>query len=164
MKKHLTSSLFIFHKFEDEWKIALVHHKKFDRWMIPGGHVQENENMVEAVLREVYEETSLTPKLISFIHKKFEETDSKWLLPPEFIFEQKIPVHKNEEEHFHLDCAYVSVVDDFSVKYRIEESNDIKWFSEEELKNETSMFLSTQKLALLFFEKFENVDSINFLQ
>lgn len=152
-EKHFTASIFIFHKFEQEWKILFVHHKKFDRWMIPGGHVENHENSVEAVLREAFEETSLAPTLISFIHKELPQTDSKWLLPPEYLFEQRIPAHKENDEHFHLDCAYVSVTDEDTIKHREEESNDIQWFNEKEIKKETSMFLSTQKMALEFLKK-----------
>ena len=49
----------------------------------------------------------------------------------------------------------------------MKESNDIQWFSEDELKKETSMFLSTQKLALIFFEKLKNgnlEDVVTFIQ
>lgn len=151
--KHYTSSIFIFHKFETGWKLLFVHHKKFDRWMIPGGHVESNENPIEAVKREAYEETSIRPKLISFLHRKFEETDSTWLLPPEYFFEQRIPERKGEEEHFHLDCAYVSLSQDDGIKHQERESNGIKWFSEDEIREETSMFVSTQKIALIFFQK-----------
>ena len=70
--KQYTSSVFIFRKNDEEWKMLLVHHKKFDRWMIPGGHVEETENPVEAALREVQEETAFTVRLVSFIHQEIQ--------------------------------------------------------------------------------------------
>ena len=151
--KHLTSSIFIFHQSNDVWRLLFVHHKKFDRWMIPGGHVEKHENPLETVLREAYEETSLRPKLISFIHRKFPATDSKWLLLPEYLFEQRIPAHKDQDEHFHLDCAYVSVVENDTTQHRTDESNDIRWFTADEVAKDTSMFLSTQLMAAEFFKR-----------
>jgi len=155
-EKHVTASVFIFHKFQDEWKVLFIHHKKFDRWMIPGGHAETTENPVEAVLREAHEETSLSPHLVSFLHRKFQETDSEWLLPPEYFFEQRIPAHKEKNEHFHLDCAYVAIAHDDTIRHREEESNDIRWFTEDEVENETSMFLSTQKIAKELFGKLKS--------
>ncbi|MGH3820933.1 MAG: NUDIX domain-containing protein, partial [Pseudonocardiaceae bacterium] len=34
------------------------------RWMLPGGHVEPDENPAEAALREVTEETGLTARLL----------------------------------------------------------------------------------------------------
>lgn len=161
-EKHVTASIFIFHKFQDAWRVLFIHHKKFDRWMIPGGHAETTENPVEAVLREAHEETSLSPRLVSFLHRKFQETDSQWLLPPEYLFEQRIPSHKGDAEHFHLDCAYVAIAHDDKIQHRIEESNDIRWFTEDEVEKEVSMFLSTQKIALELFGKLKigNIEDI----
>ena len=152
-KKHCTASIFIFHKTKEKWKLLLVHHKEFDLWMIPGGHVEQNENPVEAVLREANEETNSIPHLVSFLHASLEDTDSTWLLPPEYLFEQRIPARADEDEHFHIDCAYIGLVDSEKVSHRVEESNAIQWFSEKEVTGNTSMFLSTQRIALDILKK-----------
>ncbi len=162
--KHYTASMFVVNKMNNDWKILFIHHKKFDRWMIPGGHVEYFENPVEAVLRETLEETQTTPKLISFINKEVPDTDSTWLLPPEYFFEQLIPARKDEAEHYHLDCCYVGVVTDSSMKHRPEESNDIGWFNLQEIRDNTSMFLSTQRLAIDLLEKFERKDPFTYKQ
>ncbi|HEX8182669.1 MAG TPA: NUDIX domain-containing protein [Candidatus Saccharimonadales bacterium] len=162
--KHYTASMFVMNKSSKGWKILFVHHKKFDRWMIPGGHVEDYENPVEAVLRETFEETQTTPKLISFINREVPGTDSTWLLPPEFFFEQLIPARKDEAEHYHLDCCYVGVVDDDSIMHRVEESNDIGWFNLQEIRDNTSMFLSTQTLAINLLEKLEREEPFTYEQ
>lgn len=152
--KHFTSSIFIFHQTKEEWKLLFVHHKKFNRWTIPGGHVEQNESPVEAVLREAYEETNSIPRLVSFLHKPVDSaTESAWLLPPEYLFEHYVPARKNEEEHYHIDCVYIGLVDSEKVNHQVEESNAIQWFNEEEVEEETSMFLSTRKIVFDIFKK-----------
>jgi 8-oxo-dGTP pyrophosphatase MutT (NUDIX family) len=162
--KHYTASMFVINKSKDGWKILFVHHKKFDRWMIPGGHVESYENPVEAVLRETFEETQTTPKIVSFIHREVPGTDSTWLLSPEYFFEQLIPARKDEAEHYHLDCCYVGIVNDDSMAHRAEESNDIAWFDLQEIRENTSMFLSTQTLAINLLEKLEKNEPFTYEQ
>ncbi|KKL46412.1 hypothetical protein LCGC14_2345830, partial [marine sediment metagenome] len=47
MKKHFTSTVFIIN---DE-KILLIHHKKMNVWLPPGGHVEENEIPSDTAIR-----------------------------------------------------------------------------------------------------------------
>ena len=44
-------------------KVLLVHHKKFDKWLSVGGHIELHEDPEEALFREVKEETGLEIKL-----------------------------------------------------------------------------------------------------
>ncbi|CAI2193441.1 14000_t:CDS:2, partial [Funneliformis geosporum] len=37
----------------------LVYNKKYDRWQIPGGKLEPNENPLQAAKREIFEETNL---------------------------------------------------------------------------------------------------------
>ena len=154
-KKHCTASIFIFHKSstKQKWELLLVHHKKFDRWMIAGGHVEQNENPVEAVLREANEETSAMPRLVCFLHSSLEDTYLTWLLPPEYFFEYRIPAQADEDEHSHIDCVYIGLVDSKKISHRVEEFNAIQWFSEKEVAESTTMFPETQRTALDLFRK-----------
>src|SRR5680860_642662 len=40
-------------------KVLLVHHKKFNKWTPPGGHIEENETPDQALMREWKEELDL---------------------------------------------------------------------------------------------------------
>ncbi|MGQ0776590.1 MAG: NUDIX domain-containing protein [Pseudonocardiales bacterium] len=62
--KHATASVFLFAHTNDTWRVGLIRHPRLDKWMLPGGHVEPDENPAEAALREVAEETGLTAQLL----------------------------------------------------------------------------------------------------
>ncbi len=57
-------------------KVLMVHNKDTDTWTLPGGVVEGNEVLKEALVREVYEETGLQvePQTIVAVNERiFEE-------------------------------------------------------------------------------------------
>ncbi len=58
--RHFTATAFVVH----ERSVALHWHPKVGAWLPPGGHIEDNEDPVEAVLREVEEETGLVVELV----------------------------------------------------------------------------------------------------
>ena len=55
MNRHFCASVFVVDP--KTKKMLLVFHKKFHKWVQPGGHIEDNEVPEEAAIREVYEET-----------------------------------------------------------------------------------------------------------
>src|SRR5258706_691786 len=106
-EKHLAASAIIITDTIPK-KTLLIHHKKHNTWFQPGGHVEELENPVEAVIREVKEETTID---ISFLKERIKKMDRSSVLPvPDFFLEEVIPAHGEEPSHFHLDILYVITV------------------------------------------------------
>ncbi len=127
MKRHFCASAFVINPLTK--KILLIKHKKNGRWTQPGGHIEGNETPEEAALREVYEETGLRVRLLG---ERF---------PREDDFIRPLGIQKNRktmndgETHMHIDITYVAVPnDDSQVVNNVQESDDIKWFSREELE------------------------------
>lgn len=56
VKEQICSSAFIIN---DRDEILLVYHKKFGKYVQPGGHVEEGEEKWEAAVRETFEETGI---------------------------------------------------------------------------------------------------------
>ena len=163
MIKQFTTSVFIINKSKDNLKIALIYHKKFDKWMVPGGHVEINENQVEAAIREAKEETGLNIRLFSFLHKEHCVNDSKWILPAEYFYEQLIPETINESSHFHLDFAYLAFSDDTELILNTKETKDIKWVNLQDslLLN---LFEGTKFIINEINNKFKEDDSVVYEQ
>ena len=60
MERHLTVSGFVV-----EGEQTLLHwHRKNGMWLPPGGHIEPGEDPVQAVVREVLEETGVTAEVI----------------------------------------------------------------------------------------------------
>jgi len=48
----------------EEGKFLLLHHKKLNKWLPPGGKVDKHETPDEAAIRETYEETGVRVQLV----------------------------------------------------------------------------------------------------
>lgn len=131
-EKHYTATVFIVSQ-ELPRKFLLVHHRKFNKWLPPGGHIETMENPVEAVVREVREESAI--KITPFL-KTVQPIDprAKTLPLPTFILEEKIAAYGEQPQHYHLDLVYVIEVPLQKVKHRAEESHEIGWFTAGESK------------------------------
>lgn len=144
-EKHFCASVWVTTKTTPK-KVLLLHHKKFDKWQQPGGHIEKFENPIEGAIREVAEETGID---ISFLLNGIEKIDDEGsLLPiPQFLMEQSIPAHKTEPAHFHLDIQYVVEIDEQTVNGN-GESHDIRWFTKEE-----ALKLPTHKDSRIVIER-----------
>lgn len=124
MKRHFCASIFIVDP--KTKKILLVKHKKFNKWVQPGGHMEENETPEETALREAYEETGLR---IDLVGERF---------PRESDFIKPLGVQKNTNDKgdLHIDFIYVGIPrEEHHEVFDKAESYAIKWFSRDELEH-----------------------------
>lgn len=149
MKKHFTATAYIVSKIDNQYKVLLHKHKKLGIWIGIGGHVEDNENPVETVLREIREETNLKITLLN--EKKLLKTkDVRELVHPATIIEEDIPSFKNDPSHQHIDFIYFAFCKNPD---RIRMKEEYRWFSLNELsksslQKEVSRF-AKQSLRLL---------------
>ena len=83
----------------DGARVLLMHHRKLDRWLQPGGHADPGEARGEEVaLREAAEETGIAGLAL---HPK---------APAPFDVDvHAIPARKDEPAHEHLDVRYLFI-------------------------------------------------------
>jgi 8-oxo-dGTP pyrophosphatase MutT (NUDIX family) len=123
MIRHFNVTTYIYNPKNN--KFLFILHKKLNKWVAPGGHIDSNENPEIAALREVREETGLNVKLIGDRYP--EETD---LIRPFGLQLNVISV----DEHEHFDLIYLAVpTSNIDIKLNKEESNDIGWFTLNEI-------------------------------
>ncbi|NMB66642.1 NUDIX domain-containing protein [Candidatus Woesearchaeota archaeon] len=119
-------------------KILLIHHKKLNKWLPPGGHIEKNETPDEAVKREIKEEINSELELISY-KKPFDFKGNN------LVFPFYINKHLIKEDHYHYCLYYLGKLKDNNIKIEKNEILNYKWIKEKELQN----FISNQDLELL---------------
>ncbi len=138
--KHFTASAYLF---EGE-KVLLIHHRKAKKWFGAGGHLNENEMPHEAVIREVKEETGLDIEIIHDERVWIEpQLNGRSLPRPALILLEKIPPHKDDPEHYHIDYIYAARPIGGEL---LEDKNELLgmgWFTMEETK-ELEMYQETR--------------------
>ncbi len=101
MQRHFTVTGFV----SAQGRTAL-HWHKFGMWLPPGGHVEANEDPVEAVLREVKEETGLDVEIVP-AGLPFRYVEPPQLSPPATIGVYDIASDGSlKEPHQHIDLVY----------------------------------------------------------
>jgi 8-oxo-dGTP pyrophosphatase MutT (NUDIX family) len=94
---HLTGSAIVVSA--DGRRVLLLHHRKLDRWLQPGGHGDPGETTGEQVaLREAREETGLQGLLLHPTAPRPLDVDV-----------HQIPARPGEPAHEHLDLRYLVV-------------------------------------------------------
>lgn len=148
MQKHATASVFLFTR-DRGWRIGLIHHPRFHRWMLPGGHVEPYENSAEAALREVREETGCMAELINTHTDDLTRAVSgpqtpSWMAEQEVLGEARHP-----HPHIHVDHLYVAIAAvQASTSY-----GELRFrrFSASDL-SELNMFHDSRRNAIMLFD------------
>lgn len=137
MIREFTATVYIFHQSQ----VLLHFHKKLEKWMPPGGHVEKNESLSDAALRETKEETHLDIEFILQENLWIDDSHAKSLVRPYFCLLEEIPPKGEMPAHQHMDYIFlakpVGSLDDLHP--------DFQWFSiDKALK--LHLFSDTKKL------------------
>ena len=132
-------------------KVLLRKHDKYSIWLSVGGHIELNEDPTQAAIREVKEEVGLDIKLDDSLLPKTIVTDTaRDLIPPYFLGR-----HRINDTHEHITFIYFATTNKDDLKLsQSEKSEDVKWYTKDELKNDNEIipdvkFYALQALAKL---------------
>jgi 8-oxo-dGTP pyrophosphatase MutT (NUDIX family) len=134
---HFTASCFIV---DDSGRLLLHHHRRLQKWLQMGGHVEADETALAAALREGAEESGLGDLTLA----------GEGILDLDV---HVIPAGRGEPEHRHFDVRYVlRTASPEALAIDREESLDVAWVS---LDRAAELMAGEQSLRVL--EKLESL-------
>jgi len=137
---HITGSAWVVNAKRN--RVFLLHHRKLNKWLQPGGHSDGDPHTLDVALRETQEESGVAENFIRPVDQEIFDIDI-----------HKIPEHKNETAHFHYDVRFLLEMDENQKPVINEESNELAWIDLDKIhtltdeKSITRMVLKTKRLG-----------------
>jgi 8-oxo-dGTP pyrophosphatase MutT (NUDIX family) len=126
-KIDFTVAIFVVH----EAKVLLIHHRKLNKWLPLGGHIELDEDPEQAARREAKEESGFDVELLGE-RPPTTEPGTRALIGPRFL-----DIHRISDTHEHIGMIYWARlkggVDAHIAELAAEEHHDIRWCSVAEL-------------------------------
>ena len=119
---HVTGSAWIVSP--DREQVLLIHHRKLDRWLQPGGHADGDPDVAAVALREAQEETGLTS--LKLVTDRIFDVDV-----------HEIPLRKDVPAHLHYDIRFLLEADPSEAFGNSDEITNSQWFLVKTVKNIT---------------------------
>jgi 8-oxo-dGTP pyrophosphatase MutT (NUDIX family) len=119
---HFTASGFVLSP--DGTALLMVHHRRLERWLQPGGHIDPTgESVIEASRREIEEETGVAD--LRSIHRGIFDIDV-----------HDIPPKNEEPAHLHFDVRFLFAATDDTI-VADDEVHDAAWVPLNEVAQRT---------------------------
>lgn len=110
---HVTASCFIV---DHQRRLLLHHHRRLNRWLQMGGHLESGESTLDAALREAAEESGLRD--LRLLLHGIADLDV-----------HRIPEGRGEPEHRHFDVRYIAqTASPQTIVADARESHELMWF------------------------------------
>lgn len=155
MQRHFTATAFII---DSKKRTLLLWHKRLQRWMPPGGHLDDNETPEECARRECKEETNLDVEIIGDSHSDLFQknpSEGRMLKKPIAMLLEEIPAspERGEPAHQHMDFLYIArpLNEDQHIVLEQSEGRELRWFTREDitkLDEQTEIFSNVKSYIL----------------
>jgi len=124
VERHITVSGFVVH----QGRVALHWHRKIGAWLPAGGHIDANEDPVQAVLREIREEFAIEAEIMP-LTPRLDYTAGPRQINPPFAVLDCWP----EPDHGHVDMVYLCTALSGYPGVSHDPENPIVWLTPDQL-------------------------------
>lgn len=111
---HVSGSAWVLNKARSH--VLMMHHRKLDMWLQPGGHADNDPDMVRVVLNEVHEESGVPLENIHLVADEIFDVDV-----------HTVYASAHDVRHEHYDVRLLVEIDDGVHVPGNDESHDIGW-------------------------------------
>lgn len=108
-------------------QVLLIHHRKLDKWLPLGGHIELDEDPEQAAVREAKEESGLDVELLGE-RPPTTEPGTRALIAPRFL-----DIHRINATHEHIGMIYWARPKSGATTLAAEEHHAIRWCSAADL-------------------------------
>lgn len=124
-KIDFTVAIFVVH----DGKILVIHHRKLDKWLPLGGHIELDEDPEQAALREAREESGFEVELIGE-RPPTTSPGTRALIAPRFL-----DIHRINDSHEHIGMIYWARPKGGELALADGEHHAIRWCSLDDLES-----------------------------
>ena len=136
-------------------RVLLHFHKKFNKWLPAGGHLEADETPPECAKREAMEETGLEIAFIQDERVWVSRPHASSLERPFLCLLENVPPYKDQPAHQHIDFIYLAKPVDGSLDPQAVIDTQLRWFTLDEvlaLKTDEEVFSDTQQIIQTIFQ------------
>jgi 8-oxo-dGTP pyrophosphatase MutT (NUDIX family) len=108
-------------------RVLVIHHRKLEKWLPLGGHIELDEDPEQAAVREALEESGLAVELLGE-RPPTTGDGTRALIAPRFL-----DIHRITPTHEHIGMIYWARPKGGAIALAAEEHHDIRWCSTAEL-------------------------------
>ena len=144
MEKQFTATVYII----DNEKVLLIFHRKLQKWLPPGGHMDCDETPPQTAKREALEETGLEIEFIQQENIWIDHWNAQSFERPYLCLLENIPAFGEMPAHQHIDFVYLAYPVGGQIVQNLDETLGIRWFTWDEiaaLSADEDIFADTQQ-------------------
>jgi 8-oxo-dGTP pyrophosphatase MutT (NUDIX family) len=123
-KIDFTVAIFVVHNA----RVLVIHHRKLDKWLPLGGHIELDEDPEQAALREAREESGFEVELLGD-RPPTTSPGTRALIAPRFL-----DIHRISATHEHIGMIYWARPKTGALTLAAAEHHDIRWCTVQELE------------------------------
>ncbi len=158
----MTVSAWIIRRVNDEWLCMVHFHKKIEKYMQIGGHIELDETPWQSVAHEIIEESGYNLIQLNIAQHSLAQPDASLYIihPSPFTMN----THNVDDGHYHSDLCYGFIADSLPLnKPSNGESSVVRWMNLEDMKKSSELEETLKDVYLIYKYFVETIDSYSFI-